>query len=63
VKDKQTYSIEMEPSKAEFLEQMAQAHGLPDMGKAVRCLIDYARENPQLQDAIFGEVHCVDCGL
>jgi hypothetical protein len=61
-KDKQTYSIELEPAKAAFLEQMAQAHGLPDMGKAIRCLIDYARENPQAQEAIFGDVHCVDCG-
>ena len=62
MKDKQTYSIEMEPSKMEFLEQMMQAHGLPDVDKAVRCLIDYARENPQAQEAIFAEVHCVDCG-
>jgi hypothetical protein len=61
-KDKQTYSIELEPAKAAFLEEMARAHGLPDLGKAIRCLIDYARENPQTQDAIFGEVHCVDCG-
>ena len=34
---------------------------LPDMGKAVRCLIDYARENPDKQADIFGEVHCQDC--
>lgn len=61
-KDKQIYSVELEPAKAAFLEQMAEAHGLPDMGKALRCLIDYARENPQTQEEIFGGVHCVDCG-
>jgi hypothetical protein len=61
-KDKQVYSIELEPAKAAFLEEMARTHGLPDMGKAMRCLIDYARENPQTQEAIFGDVHCVDCG-
>jgi hypothetical protein len=61
-KDKQTYSVELEPAKAEFLDQMARTHGLPDMGKAIRCLVDYARENPQAQEEIFGGVHCVDCG-
>ena len=40
---------------------MAKSYQLPDIGKAVRCLIDYARENPDQQAAIFGEVHCQDC--
>jgi hypothetical protein len=62
VKEKQTYTVELEPAKMEFLEQMAEAHGLPDAGKAIRCLIDYARENAQAREAIFGEVRCVDCG-
>ena len=61
MKDQQSYSIEMEPSKAEFLEEMARQYSLPDIGKAVRCLINYARENPEKTDEIFGEVRCVDC--
>ena len=40
---------------------MAKSYQLPDIGKAVRCLIDYARENPDKQADIFGEVHCHDC--
>ena len=40
---------------------MAKSYRLPDIGKAVRCLIDYARENPDKQADIFGEVHCQDC--
>jgi len=40
---------------------MAKSYQLPDIGKAVRCLIDYARENPEKQTEIFGEVHCNDC--
>ncbi len=63
MKDKQSYAIEMEPAKAQFLEEMVRQHGLTDMGKAVRCLIDYAREHPEAHDAIFDEVHCVDCSL
>jgi hypothetical protein len=44
-----------------FLQQMADAYGLPDIGKAVRCLVNYARENPDKQEAIFNEVRCMDC--
>ena len=61
-KDKQPYTVELDQQKVEFLEEMAKKYGLPDMGKAVRCLIDHARENPALQEAIFNEIHCVDCG-
>ena len=61
MKDKQSYPIEMEPSKAEFLEEMARQYGLSDIGKAVRCLVNYARENPDKGEEIFGEVRCLDC--
>jgi hypothetical protein len=27
----------------------------------VRCLVNYARENPDRLDDIFGEVRCLDC--
>jgi len=46
MKDARVCSIELESDKVAFLEQMAAAHGLPDIGKAVRCLINYAREHP-----------------
>ena len=61
MKDKTDQTIPLEAAKVEFLEQMVQAHGLSDIGKAVRCLIDYARENPDRQAVIFEEVRCVDC--
>jgi hypothetical protein len=61
MKDARVCSIELESEKVAFLEQMAAAHGLADIGKAVRCLINYARENPDKQEAIFGEVRCLDC--
>ena len=34
---------------------------LPDTGKAVRCLINYARENPDKSNEIFDEVRCLEC--
>ena len=61
MKDQGACSIELESGKVEFLEQMVASYGLPDIGKAVRCLINYARENPDTHDAIFGEVRCIDC--
>ncbi len=61
MKDKTEYTIDMERAKFEFLERMAKTYGLSDAGKAVRCLIDYARENPDQQASIFNEVRCNDC--
>jgi len=61
MKDKTEQRILLEPEKVEFLHTMAKNYKLPDIGKAVRCLIDHARENPDKQAEIFGEVHCNDC--
>ena len=61
MKEKIEHKIPLELEKVEFLQTMAETYQLPDIGKAVRCLIDYARENPDQQAAIFGEVHCQDC--
>jgi hypothetical protein len=61
MKDKIESKIDLEPAKLEFLEQMAKTYGLPDIGKAVRCLVNFARDNPAQQASIFGEVRCDDC--
>ena len=61
MKDSTPLSVQLESSKVEFLEAMATQHGLPDVGKAVRCLVDYARANPDRQAEIFGEIRCGDC--
>jgi len=60
-KDATSYQIELEAAKVQFLQDVAQRHGLPDVGKAVRCLINYARENPERHGEIFDEVRCQDC--
>jgi hypothetical protein len=61
MKDAKTYPIELETGKMQFLEAMAAKYGLPDAGKAVRCLINYARENPDKHADMFEEVRCLDC--
>jgi len=61
MKDLSPHTIELESEKVRFLEEMAEKYGLADSGKAVRCLVNYARENPDKLDDIFGEIRCLDC--
>lgn len=61
MKDAKAYPLELETGKMQFLEEMAAKYGLADPGKAVRCLINYAREHPDMQADIFEEVRCLDC--
>lgn len=61
MKDATPHSIDLETDKVKFLEQMAAKHGLGDIGKAVRCLVNYARENPDQEQSIFADVRCLDC--
>lgn len=60
-KDAQSVTVELETEKIEFLKTMAERHGLPDIGKAVRCLVNYAREHEDKHADIFDEVRCLDC--
>ena len=61
MKDAKAYSIDLESAKIQFLEQVVSSYGLTDVGKAVRCLINYARENPDKHEEIFGEIRCIEC--
>jgi hypothetical protein len=61
MKDATTHTIELESDKIRFLEEMVGIYSLPDIGKAIRCLINYAREQTDKQAEIFGEVRCLDC--
>ena len=54
--------IELKPDQIAYLDEAVKTFGLPDTGKALRILINYARENPDKRDEIFSEVHCTgDC--
>lgn len=61
MKDDKTVALVIGTDKLAFLEAMAKRYDLPDVGKAVRILIDHARENPSMLDTIFDESRCVDC--
>jgi hypothetical protein len=59
--DLQDRAIPLKPAMVAFLEEMAKTHNLEDSSKAVRCLINFARENPDKQAEIFAEMRCLDC--
>ena len=61
MKDVVSQTVELETEKVDFLKEMVETYGLPDSAKAIRCLINYARENPDKREAIFAEVRCLDC--
>jgi hypothetical protein len=57
----ETRQIPLKPAMAEYLDEVTRAYKLDDAGKAIRCLVNYARENPDKRDEIFGEMRCLDC--
>ena len=61
MKDLSPRTIELESEKVKVLQDMSAKYGLSDIGKAVRCLVNYARENPDRLDDIFSEIRCLDC--
>jgi hypothetical protein len=61
MKDYQPRQIELDSTMVEYLEDVAKKYSLSDMGKAVRCLVNYARENPDKSTEIFDEVRCTGC--
>lgn len=61
MKDFRPCTIELDAAMVEFLEHVKTSHDLPDVGKAVRCLVNYARDNPEKRDEIFSDVRCLEC--
>ena len=54
--------IPLKPEQVAYLDEAVKAFGIDDAGKAIRILINYARENPDKRDEIFAQVHCTgDC--
>ncbi len=61
MKDYQPRQIELDSTMVEYLEETAKKYDLPDMSKAIRCLVNYARENADKQDDIFSDIRCLGC--
>lgn len=61
MKDQLPHTIALDAAKVAFLESLVAKYDLADTGKAVRCLVDYARDHPERLEEIFTEVRCHDC--
>ena len=59
--DRETRQVDLKPAMIQYLDEVTTAYKLDDAGKAIRCLVNYARENPDKRDEIFGEMRCLDC--
>ncbi len=53
-------TFEIHPDSFEMLMRATEKHGLPDVSKALRCLLDYAATDGDWA-AIFGKVRCRRC--
>jgi hypothetical protein len=61
VKDYTPHPIDLDSEMVAYLTEVAKTYGLPDIGKAVRCLVNYAREHDATRDEIFSDVRCMGC--
>jgi hypothetical protein len=59
--DKTSHPVELKPAMVQFLAEVTKTYQLDDTGKALRCLVNYARENPDKHSEIFGDMRCLDC--
>ena len=60
-KDKAIYSIELEQDMMAFMEQMTAQYALPNVSKAMRCLINYVRDVDTVRDEAFAAIRCLNC--
>ncbi len=61
MKDKATFTVELDKHMMAFMEDMAQQYEIPDASKALRVLITYAMDPETERDRIFADIRCFDC--
>lgn len=60
---KQTVQVELRDYQISFLQDMMEKYKIPDQGKAIRILLDYAVQDADL-DLVFDRknMRCIACG-
>ena len=53
--------VELKEFQTEYLNNMVTKYDLPDIGKAIRCLIDFSIEKDAQEAEIFKEERCHSC--
>ena len=59
--DKTTIELELKAGQVAYLTEMTGKYSIPDTGKAIRCLIDFARDEPDQERVIFEVTRCLGC--
>lgn len=54
-------TFEIHPDSLQMLSRIRERYELPDLSKALRCLLDYAATDGDWE-AIFAKVRCRRCG-
>lgn len=53
--------VDLEPLQLRYLETMMARYAIPDMGKAVRILVNFAMSVPDEEESIFKKTRCRYC--
>lgn len=53
--------VELEPPQLRYLETMMARYAIPDLGKAVRVLVNFAMAAPDQEEQIFKKTRCRHC--
>jgi len=53
--------IDLEPQQLDYVKAMMARYGIPDVGKAVRVLVNHAQATPDLEEQIFKKTRCRHC--
>ena len=57
---KKKYSFELNDDQVTWLQEMVESHSLEDEGKALRVVLDYIKEEANLDD-VFKKIRCNHC--
>jgi len=53
--------VALEPPQLRYLETMMSRYAIPDVGKAVRVLVNFAMAVPEQEESIFKKTRCRHC--
>ena len=58
---KNDVTLVLKDSQTDYLKTMAEKYGIADESKVVRCLLDFAIQNPDQETVFYQEIRCLDC--
>ena len=59
--NKQSIEVELTEKQIEYIDGIVERFMLPDRSKAIRCLVNFPRDEKSEEERVFGEIRCLDC--